>query len=132
MGRQMLIRADGKLWLVDGMFRRPVSDAQYGNGTGPISDGQVHQAGLLGNLGAPFSTGGDLDVWGIDLDAHIAARVAEAVAGIKPTLTDTQAAAFAAQVSAALVAAPDVPLGDADKPAIEAALRNVLRSGVGA
>lgn len=47
------------------------------------------------------------------------------------TLTDAQVAVVTKQVATALAGAPDVPLGAADIPAIEAAVRNVLRSGVG-
>jgi len=82
VGRQMLIKADSKLWLVDGMWRRPVPGAWYANGTGPISDQQVHQAALLGTMGTPYSTGGDLDVWGIDIETRVASRVSAALAPI--------------------------------------------------
>lgn len=64
---QMLIKdtGDGQLYLVDGMFRRKVTQAQIG--VGAISNSGVHQAGylgLLGNNGQVFPTGGDMDVWG--------------------------------------------------------------------
>lgn len=102
VGRQMLIKADGKLYMVDGMLRRPVPDAWYNNGTGPISDQQVHQAALLGPMGTPYSTGGDLDVWGIDVEARVAARVADLYAADATRDTATLAAvnALAAQVAA--------------------------------
>ena len=60
-----------QLWLADGMFRRKVRQDWYGNGAGPISNQQVHQAGILGNLswsGNVFGSGGDPDVWGIDVE----------------------------------------------------------------
>lgn len=47
------------------------------------------------------------------------------------TFTDAQAAAFAAEVGEHLVAATDNPLGEADKPAIIAAIEEVLRRAAG-
>lgn len=84
---QMLVKNadDGRFWLVDGMGRRPVKPEWIGNLTnpqGPITNTQVHQAGLLGNLrtgpggdGTPgkwmpngqiYVTAGDMDVWGAE------------------------------------------------------------------
>lgn len=80
-GNQMQILVKGfgttdvekaQLWLADGMFRRKVKTEWYNNGTGAISNNQVHQTGILGNLswsGNVFSSGGDPDVWGIDVDS---------------------------------------------------------------
>lgn len=68
---QMLVRGfdpdPEQVWLVDGMHRRKVKAEWIGNGTGPITNAQVHQAALLGNLahnGEVFTSGGDPDVWG--------------------------------------------------------------------
>lgn len=75
---QIIVRGFGKtdaekaqLWLADGMFRRQVPADWYGNGSGPISNQQTHQAGILGNLswsGKIFDSGGDPNVWGIDVE----------------------------------------------------------------
>lgn len=67
---QVLIRntATNELFIADGMQRRPVKAAWVGTGAGPITNVQVHQAGLLGNLGnggKVFDTSGDMDVWGV-------------------------------------------------------------------
>lgn len=45
--------------------------------------------------------------------------------------TDAQAAAMADRIASALAAHPDTPLGDADKPAIVAAVKQALAEGVG-
>jgi hypothetical protein len=74
---------DGQVWYCDGNFRRKVKTEWWGGGTGPITNTQVHQAALLGNLvtgppgngqpgqwdstGQIFISGGDMDVWGIDV-----------------------------------------------------------------
>jgi hypothetical protein len=86
--RPMLVRfADAtdpaQIWYCDGQFRRRVASPWWSNGTGPITNVQIHQAGLLGNLatgptgdgkpghwdstGTIFTSGGDQDVWGIDV-----------------------------------------------------------------
>jgi len=60
-----------QIWLADGMFRRRVPADWYGNGSGPISNQQVHQAGILGNLswgGKVFASAGDPNVWGLDVE----------------------------------------------------------------
>jgi len=88
--RPMLVRfADAtdpaQVWYCDGQWRRKVLGAWWGNGTGPITNVQVHQAGLLGNLvtgpkgngqpgqwdstGTIFCSAGDHDVWGLDIAA---------------------------------------------------------------
>lgn len=63
-----------KIWLCDGMFRRDVTTmltvAADGSATGPVSNGQIFQALLLGNLaygGRVFRSGGVADVWGVDI-----------------------------------------------------------------
>jgi hypothetical protein len=48
------------------------------------------------------------------------------------TLTDAQVAAEADRITAALIARPDNPLDDSDKPAIVAAVKQALREGSGA
>jgi|SRR5215471_4561766 len=71
------------VWYCDGMYRRRVEGDWWGNGAGPITNAQVHQASLLGNLvtgtpgdgspgqwdstGTVYTSGGDMDVWGIDV-----------------------------------------------------------------
>lgn len=47
------------------------------------------------------------------------------------TFTDAQVTALADQIGDAIVAQPDNPLGDADKPAIVAAVKQALGEGVG-
>jgi len=76
---QMLVRfADdptepNQVWLADGQYRRRVKPEWVGTGTppgGPIGNKQIHQANLLGTLGNGgnvFVSGGDKDVWGIDI-----------------------------------------------------------------
>lgn len=59
-----------QIWLCDGMFRRKVNTEWVGNGTGPITNAQTHQPTILGNLGwggAVFASGGDPNVWGVDI-----------------------------------------------------------------
>jgi hypothetical protein len=86
--KPMLVRfADAvdpeQVWYCDGQFRRRVLGAWWGNGTGPITNVQVHQGGLVGNLvtgpagngqvgqwdstGTIFVSAGDPNVWGIDI-----------------------------------------------------------------
>jgi hypothetical protein len=77
LGMQMLVKGFGatdaerrQVWLVDGMLRRRVQDTWVAAGAGPITNAQVHQPSLLGQLGnggAVFTSGGDADVWGVDL-----------------------------------------------------------------
>lgn len=68
-----------QIWLADGMFRRKVPNSWVyivdekgkASTTGPITNAQVHQSGILGNLswsGNVFGSGGDPNVWGIDVD----------------------------------------------------------------
>lgn len=72
----------GQVWLCDGQFRRKVEPEWLGAAfTGPITNAQVHQAGLLGNTKTKqpgdantwrgnnqiMMSGGDMDVWGIDI-----------------------------------------------------------------
>lgn len=46
-------------------------------------------------------------------------------------LTEAQVAELGDRIAAAVVARPDNPLGDADKPAIVEAVKTALREGVG-
>lgn len=103
---QIVVRGFGEtaaekaqLWLADGMFRRKVKPEWWGNGTGPITNAQVHQAGILGNLswsGKIFDSGGDPNVWGVDVDAlgselsdADVQEIADSVAAeLQPTLVD--------------------------------------------
>jgi hypothetical protein len=72
---QMLVKGfapdPNQVWLVDGMRRRKVKAEWVGEkGNGPITNSQVHQAGFLGNLahnGEVYVSGGDIDVWGIEV-----------------------------------------------------------------
>lgn len=67
--------------------------------------------------------------------ADILFRAAQQVLAAQPvqvSISDEQAAAMADRIAAALVAHPDTPLGDADKPAIVAAVKQALREGAGA
>lgn len=72
----------GQVWCCDGQLRRRVKPEWLGaNMVGPITNAQAHQAGLLGNLrtnpkgdvggwragGQIFVSGGDMDVWGLDI-----------------------------------------------------------------
>lgn len=59
-----------QVWLADGMIRRAVPNEWIGSGNGPITNAQVHASNFLGNLGNSgqvFVSGGDPDVWGIDV-----------------------------------------------------------------
>lgn len=83
MGKSVLVKGfqpePEQIWYSDGTFRRPVPDAwvyvkdeKTGAVTvsGPITKEQVHQEGILGELGwegEVFESGGDPDVWGIDV-----------------------------------------------------------------
>src|ERR1043165_7772163 len=61
-----------QVWLADGMFRRRIPSDWIGGGSGPITNAQVHQAGILGNLswsGNVFTSGGDPTVWGVDVES---------------------------------------------------------------
>lgn len=92
-------------WLVDGMWARRVPlDFVYGDDgkgvDGPVTNVQVHQVSLLGQLGfggQPFKTGGDVRVWGepvgeeIHLDADALAKTL--VAAVVAELRDRDAAA---------------------------------------
>lgn len=101
MEKQMIVYGVGSTpeeqaqhWKVDGIWARRIPlDFVYGDDgrgvDGPVSNVQVHQESLLGNLGnggAPFKTGGDIRVWGepigeeIHLDTDmLAATIAKAV-----------------------------------------------------
>ena len=75
----------GPLWHSNGMLRRKVKEPAWTGSSfnGPITNSQVHQTGLLGNLqtgpagsgqqgtwesnGQVYVSGGDMDVWGIDV-----------------------------------------------------------------
>jgi len=86
MAQPMLVKDSGTniVWYCDGQFRRVVKQAWLDpNVTGPITNSQVHQDVLLGNIqtgppgngsagqwdstGKIFISGGDMDVWGIDI-----------------------------------------------------------------
>lgn len=81
MGQQLLVQdSSGKVWLVDGLTRRPVTDvAGAGNN-------QSHASGLLGNLGnggvvANFGTPPNaMDGWGIDIGGRLDALATAAAA----------------------------------------------------
>lgn len=93
---QMLIKdtSDGQLYLVDGMLRRKVTQAQIS--AGAISNTGVHQAGLLGPLGnggKVFDTSGDMDVWGALYPPATATVVGEVV------VTDASVKAIAEAVA---------------------------------
>jgi hypothetical protein len=87
MGQHVLVRgfADNpdQVWLCDGITRRRVSPAELGavqNGvpTGPVSNNQTHQAGLLGQLGNGgriFVSGEPADAWGVDVAKPVAVKV---------------------------------------------------------
>lgn len=94
---QMLVRFSddptGQIWLCDGMTRRKVKPEWVGNGTGPITNAQVHQAALLGPLGSNgtvFVSAGDWDVWGVEHQAGGGGTVSGPV-----DLTDTAVAKVA-------------------------------------
>jgi hypothetical protein len=112
---QMLVKASDnpQVWLADGMTRRPIPAAWLPG----VGNGQTHASGYLGNLGnngQVFTTGpsSDLDVWGIDLEAELADRIA------------VYAAADAARDAALAAAVADI---DTDI----AALREVVEAGGG-
>ncbi len=102
---QMLIRASDtpQIWLADGMFRRPIPPEWVAG----VGNAQIHAAGYLGNLGnngQVFTAGSanTLDAWGVDIEAHITARVAELAAADQARDTAAKAAidAIAATVAA--------------------------------
>lgn len=65
--------------------------------------------------------------------ADLVVKAAQKMLDAAPaTVSDEQAAAMADRIAAVLVAHPDAPLGDADKPAIVAAVKQALREGAGA
>lgn len=75
-----------------------------------------------------FGVGGDIQLLekvNTKLDQLLAAQAAGG-------MSDAQVEALAARLRAELVDDPDTPLGEADEPAIERAVRRVLRAGVDA
>lgn len=90
-----------------------------------IADGE--DPGLQEYFDKGWSKGVGLAQIAAKLDALAAAVATPAAAG--PALTDAQVAAQADRIAAALAAHPDVPLGDADKPAIVDAVKQALREG---
>jgi hypothetical protein len=112
MGQQMIVYGFGTTkaeqaqhWKVDGTWARRIPlDFVYGPDgktvNGPVTNVQVHQASLLGNLGnggQPFGSGGDIRVWGepigeeIHLDADALAKTL--AAAVIAELRDRDAAA---------------------------------------
>lgn len=83
MGNQVLFKGIGpdpaQVWIGNGLIRRKVSAAELGTVTngvpsGPISNTQVHQPALLGNLGnggAIFQTGEPANAWGVEINSAI-------------------------------------------------------------
>ncbi|WP_433078838.1 N-acetylmuramoyl-L-alanine amidase [Dactylosporangium sp. CA-052675] len=90
---------------------------------------------IQGDAQIPLKNNGQTSNWPNKLGATVARidATATALAG-RPALelTDEQAAALGDRVAAAVVAHPDTPLGDADRPAIVAAVKQALREGIGA
>lgn len=102
--------ADPTVWLCDGLRRRDVTN-QVGSLVALAQQGAL-SLWKNGQIWVPA----ELKVFGLAVDTTATA-----------VFTEAQIAAIAA----AIVARPDNPLGDADKPAIVAAVKDAFRAGTG-